>query len=322
MSHLKILFPHNISASCNTMNVKHLIPYIPILLISIIFSCKNNEKKSIPDAIDSTMKTVVEKIAPPQKENLKPSISYEWMKKKEWQSKKDSFEGAKHLDILNAINRVDATHLKRLDSILVPNDFSLPLKDYMPFPDYVEVLKDVNKIILFSYPTQAFAAYENGKLILTGPTNMGRKNKKTPTGLFFTNWKARKTISTVDDEWILKWNFNIHNKWGVGFHEYALPGYPASHSCLRLLATDAQFLYGWANQWILKNDYERLAYGTPVIVFGAYPFGEPRPWFKLAEDSKALTIPMDSLNNYVEPHLQEIMEKQTQRQEVETQNAP
>src|SRR5690606_1839885 len=127
---------------------------------------------------------------------------------------------------------------------------------------------------------------------------MGRKSSKTPTGLFFTNWKSKRSVSTVDDEWILKWNFNVHNKWGVGFHEYALPGYPASHSCMRLLSEDAQFLYNWADQWILKNDQVQLAHGTPVIIFGAYPFGEPRPWFKMVADPKALDIPVDTLVQY------------------------
>lgn len=300
------------------MNLKAFSLSCLALLTAAVFSCKNKEQKSIPDLVDSTMKNVVETIAPPQKENLKPVITYHWMKKKEWQSLKDSFEGAKHLNILNAINRVDTTHLKRLDSILVPSDFSKPLNVYLPFPENIDQLKDVNKIILFSYPTQVFAAYEKGKLVLTGPTNMGKKKTKTPVGLFFTNWKAKKTISTVDDEWILKWNFNVHNKWGVGFHEYALPGYPASHSCMRLLGADAQFLYGWADQWILKNDHEQLAYGTPVIVFGQYPFGEPRPWFKVIEDPKALDIPQDTLNHYIQPHLQTILEKQQQRESVTT----
>ncbi|MGN7785700.1 L,D-transpeptidase [Niabella sp. 22666] len=300
------------------MNLKAFSLSTLALLTAAVFSCKNKEQKSIPDIVDSTMKNVVETIAPPQKENLKPVITYHWMKKKEWQSLKDSFEGAQHLNILNAINRVDTTHLKRLDSILVPSDFSKPLSFYLPFPETIDQLKDVNKIILFSYPTQVFAAYENGKLVLTGPTNMGKKKTKTPEGLFFTNWKAKKTISTVDDEWVLKWNFNVHNKWGVGFHEYALPGYPASHSCMRLLGADAQFLYGWADQWILKNDHEQLAYGTPVIIFGQYPFGEPRPWFKVIEDPKALDIPQDTLTHYIQPHLQTILEKQQQRQSVTT----
>jgi hypothetical protein len=45
----------------------------------------------------------------------------------------------------------------------------------------------------------------------------------------------------------LRWNFNIENKLGVGWH--SLPGYPASHSCLRL--EDAKLLYEWADEWQL-----------------------------------------------------------------------
>ncbi|WP_346239116.1 L,D-transpeptidase [Niabella insulamsoli] len=298
------------------MKSKLFIPLTLTILITTAYSCNNSDQNNIPAAVDSTVKGIVEKVAPPKKENLKPVITYSWVKKKDWLSAKDSFEGANHLDLLNAINRVDTRHLKRLDSILVPSDYSQEVKMYLPFPEEVDALKDIHKIIFFSYPTQVFAAYENGKLVLTGPTNMGRKSKKTPRGLFFTNWKAKKTRSTVDDEWILKWNFNVHNKWGVGFHEYALPGYPASHSCMRLLEADAKFLYSWADQWILKNDYERLAYGTPVLVFGTYPFGEPRPWFQLSENPKALDIPADSIASYVKPHLQTIIERQQQRQQV------
>ncbi|MFT4095049.1 MAG: L,D-transpeptidase [Niabella sp.] len=287
------------------------------LVIVYCFSCKEKDNKNVPATVDSTIKKAKEKTAAPkQEENIKPEFTYHFVTRKEWQAKKDSFEGTSHFDILNAINRVDTTHLKRLDSILVPNDFSKPLKDYLPFPEQMEVLKDVKKIIFFSYPAQTFAAYENGNLIKTGPTNMGRKSKPTPQGLFFTNWKAKKTVSTVDDEWVLKWNFNVSNKGGVGFHEYTLPGYPASHSCMRLISSDAQFLYSWADQWILKNDRELAAAGTPVIIFGKYPFGKTKPWYQLAENPNALTIPVDSLNSYVEPHLQTILDKQKQREEV------
>jgi hypothetical protein len=61
----------------------------------------------------------------------------------------------------------------------------------------------------------------------------GSEKHKTPTGLFFTNWKAEETTSTFDDEWDLRWNFNIENKLGVDGINIAT-GYPASHSCLRL----------------------------------------------------------------------------------------
>lgn len=116
------------------------------------------------------------------------------------------------------------------------------------------------------------------------------KKDPTPTGLFFTNWKAEKTTSTFNDEWELKWNFNIENKKGVGFHQYELPGYPASHSCLRLLEKDAKFLYTFADEWILKDKENVKVKGTPVVVFGSYNFDGPKPWLQLASDPKALNI--------------------------------
>lgn len=300
------------------INMKFTIPFPICFILStgFLLSCKNNDHKNVPSAIDSTMRKMVETIVEPQKENLKPTISYHWLTKKEWQSKKDSFEGLNHLDILTALNRVDEVHLKRLDSIIVPNDFSKPLPFYMPFPEQVDLLKDVKKIIFFSYPTQTFAAYENGTLVKTGPTSMGKKSTPTPHGLFFTNWKAKKTISTANDEWVLKWNFNISNKGGVGFHEYALPGYPASHSCMRLLSSDAQFLYSWADQWILKSSQILASSGTPVLVFGKYPFGQTKPWLAVVENSQSLNISTDSLNTYIQPHLKTILEKQHQRDDV------
>ncbi|MFC4263109.1 L,D-transpeptidase [Ferruginibacter yonginensis] len=214
--------------------------------------------------------------------------------------------------MLALVNRMDVRSLRNYDTLIMPTDLTQPRTAYFPFPTTVATLADVKKIIYFSYPAQAFAAYENGKLVLTGPTNMGKKSSKTPTGLFFTNWKAKKTISTVNDEWELKWNFNIANKLGVGFHEYALPGYPASHSCMRLKAADAQYFYYWADQWKVV-DNAIVAYGTPVIVFGEYPFGQARPWLALVQNSDALKIDDAAIEKITAPYLNEILQKQQAR---------
>jgi lipoprotein-anchoring transpeptidase ErfK/SrfK len=95
--------------------------------------------------------------------------------------------------------------------------------------------------LLISYPIEAFGAYEQGKLVRWGPTSLGKKSTKTPTGLFFTNWKSKETISTEDSSWILKWYFNLVNSTGVSIHQYGLPGYPASHACARLYEEDAKW---------------------------------------------------------------------------------
>lgn len=217
------------------------------------------------------------------------------------------------LTLIANINRADKGLLKRFDSIVIPTDTKQKLQHYFPFPFYATFLKDVKKIIFFSYPSQAFAAYENGRLVYTGPTSMGRKADMTPTGLFYTNWKAEETTSTFNDEWDLKWNFNIENKLGVGFHQYEMPGYPASHSCLRLTEKDAMYLYEWADQWEIKGTDNILANGTPVVVFGSYPFDSSKPWLALAQNPDALTISESNLETTASQYLPDVMQKQAQR---------
>ncbi len=222
--------------------------------------------------------------------------------------------------IIYALNRVDEGHMPNQDTLMIPDTFMADLAAYSPFPQSVSLLADVDKIVIFSYAIQAFAAYEQGKQVYWGPTSMGSKIHKTPTGLFHANWKARETISTVDDEWKLKWNFNIENREGVGWHQYALPGYPASHSCLRMFAYDAEWMYGWAQQWILQ-DNKLAAKGTPVIVFGEYPFGSRRPWRNQIENATVNNFSVADLEKEINPFLADIKADQAQRKELEATRA-
>jgi len=218
-----------------------------------------------------------------------------------------------------AVNRTDSAHFAKMDSVMIPDDISGDLFFYLPFPLKVDYIKEVEKIIFFSYPAQAFATYEKGQLTYTGATNMGRKNDPTSTGLFFTNWKAEKTISTVNDEWELLWNFNIANKDGIGWHQYAMPGYPASHSCLRLQEKDAKHLYNWADEWVLASKDSVQVKGTPVIVFGSYNFDAPKPWWQLVTNPKALDISEMEMKQQVAPYLDEIMKEQENRKSINQQ---
>jgi lipoprotein-anchoring transpeptidase ErfK/SrfK len=218
--------------------------------------------------------------------------------------------------IILALNRLDAKHIGRADTLIIPEKIDTDLMAYSPFPVSVDMIKDIPKVIFFSYPVQAFGVYENGKLVYWGPSSMGSKIHPTPTGLHFTNWKGKQVISTVNDEWKLNWNFNIANKEGVGWHEYDLPGYPASHSCLRLLADQAKWLYDWGEQWILDKKGQLLAKGTPVIVYGEYPWGQRRPWKNLLENPDANTISESDLNTIVQPFMEEIQKQLTIRQNV------
>ena len=280
-----------------------------LFVLVLLGSCE--QKKTIRQTEAKIRKTV---------EYKKPesTVAFKFEKTKQWL---DSIKGdSTKLYIAYAINRTDKANIAKMDSVVIPNDFSGDLVYYLPFPIHVSALEDVSKVLIFSYPTQTFAAYENGELVYTGPTNMGRKKDPTPTGLFFTNWKAEKTTSTFNDEWDLKWNFNIENKLGVGFHQYELPGYPASHSCLRLLEKDAKYLYKWADEWVLKDSENVKVKGTPVIVFGSYNFDGPKPWLELVKDPDALNISESEIETQVQPFIQKILENQKIR-ETEKQTA-
>jgi lipoprotein-anchoring transpeptidase ErfK/SrfK len=213
--------------------------------------------------------------------------------------KKLPIEFGARLNILLAINRTDTQHLVTMDSVLIPANITANINQYSPFPQSIPY-SNIEKVIFFSYPAQYFAAYEHGRLVRSGPTNMGREKDPTPTGLFYTNWKGADVKSSFNDEWDLKWNFNIINDSGIGFHLYSLPGYPASHSCLRLGAEDAQYLYNWADEWKVKGKSDVVAKGTPVFVFGSYPFRQAKPWWQLLQNPHALDISVDVIKQLVD----------------------
>jgi hypothetical protein len=113
----------------------------------------------------------------------------------------------------------------------------------------------------------------------------------TPVGLYHVNWQDKERVSTFNDEWLLRWYANLDNTLGTSIHQYALPGRPASHSCVRLAAEDAEWFYAWADEWRLSADgREVLVPGTPVVVFGSYGFGRRPPWKLLPEDPQAATL--------------------------------
>ena len=285
-----------------------------LCIIILLYSCTNREQTTFPTTIIETKTTPIVQETPVVQ--AKPSVSYTLLISKDSIKRFIKTVDTNNLKIIAAVNRTDVKFLKRFDTIIIPSDLSLDTKNYFPFPFDAAFLSEIKKIIFFSYQTQAFAAYENGKLVYSGPTSMGRKADMTPTGLFYTNWKAEQTTSTVNDEWDLKWNFNIENKLGVGFHQYEMPGYPASHSCLRLSEKDAKYLYSWADQWTIKGTDNILAQGTPVVVFGSYPFGNSRPWFALSQNTNALNISAPDLETVTTPYLPDIMQQQAKKEKL------
>ncbi len=277
--------------------MKKSLILLNIIVITLLFSCKHNENAEVKKE--------------PRARNQPESVVYQMKNAKEWLS--GNIKDSKKLRIAVAVNRTDKENFAQMDTVILPVDMTGDLEYYLPFPLSVPYLKDIDKIIYFSYPTQTFATYENGELIYTGPTNMGKKQDQTPTGLFYANWKAEETTSTFNDEWDLRWNFNVENLLGVGWHQYSLPGYPASHACMRLQEKDARYLYEWADQWIVTGKDKVLVKGTPVIIFGSYDFDAPKPWLQLIDNPKVLDIMVAEMENHTAPFLKLILAEQGNR---------
>ena len=192
------------------------------------------------------------------------------------------------LGILEKLNRRDLEHLARLKEMIVPEVWPSvePTEAdelaYGVLPATWEWATERNKAIVVLQPDQVFGAYEFGKLVRWGPISSGRKETSTPAGTYNLTWKTKSRTSTDNDQWLLKWYFNFINSRGVSFHQFELPGYAASHACVRLLERDAMWLYGWGEQWKLApGGKDVLQQGTVVVVSGQYGHDKPGPWTSL-----------------------------------------
>lgn len=183
------------------------------------------------------------------------------------------------LALLEKLNRCDREELPKLDTIVIPLDWDRNETDYSPLPTKLAWAETLPSVVLVHAPMQAFAAYEHGELVHWGPISSGGRDSQTPPGAYFLNWKSKGRHSTVNSSWFLRWYFNFENTTGRSFHEYALPGVPNSHGCVRLLSRDAQWMYDWGRSWKLDKTGRNLeAFGTPVIIIGEYDFDSPPPW--------------------------------------------
>src|SRR5438876_9790573 len=95
---------------------------------------------------------------------------------------------------------------------------------------------------IVSIKTQQVTFYDADGWILRAPVSTGVKERETPAGVFAVVEKDRDHHSTMyDDAWMpnmqrITWN-------GVALHGGPLPGYAASHGCVRMPYGFAQKLF-------------------------------------------------------------------------------
>jgi lipoprotein-anchoring transpeptidase ErfK/SrfK len=114
---------------------------------------------------------------------------------------------------------------------------------------------NVNRIVV-SLVDQSLYAYNDQRLVAYSNISSGKPGHETPTGTFTVSQKDADHHSSIYENASMPFYMRLTDG-GVGLHAGFIPGYPASHGCVRLP-------YGMAREL-----YQHVEPGTPVEIIGS-----------------------------------------------------
>jgi hypothetical protein len=136
--------------------------------------------------------------------------------------------------------------------------------------------------VVVSIPQQRVHVYRNGVRIAVSTCSTGKPGHQTPTGVFVVLQKDKDHHSSTYNDAPMP-NMNRLTWSGIALHAGNLPGYPASHGCVRLPLKFSELLFPVTHM------------GTPVIIAGAHT----DPW--------ELAHPGMVLSGYAEHEFEQVL---------------
>ncbi len=125
--------------------------------------------------------------------------------------------------------------------------------------------------IVVSLERQMAYVYRGGTLIAATTVSTGRRGHRTPTGSFTILEKNREHYSNLYNNAPMP--FMQRLTWdGIALHAGALPGYPASHGCVRLPLEFSRLLFGVTSHGSTVHIVE----GAPPSAHAALAFATGR----------------------------------------------
>lgn len=189
-------------------------------------------------------------------EKLCQQPDYTCLKIKAGETWNSLFPNEEQLDIVKRVNRMNI-RLRPGITIAVPKNLErLTIYDVSPFPRYIESTKE--KSVYVSQKQLAWGAYdEEGELVWWGPISSGDTKCRGVHGGCTTPSGAFRIIRKQDIDCVstafprradgnnggAEMPFCMHFFRGYALHgSEQVPGYRASHGCVRLFTEDARWL--------------------------------------------------------------------------------
>ncbi len=198
---------------------------------------------------------------------------YQCIKIESGQSWENLFPNEVQRDIVQRINR-NYNSLWSGRVIAVPRNLeNKTLLDFSPFP--LQINPDGEKQVIVDQDKLAFAAYDiNGRLLIWGPVSSGRdkcsdsnNSCRTMTGIFHffskENEKCRSNVFPIGKGGA-KMPYCMYFHKGFALHgSDDIPGYRASHGCIRMFTRDALWLN---HEFVMTAKQNENFLGTKVTV--------------------------------------------------------
>jgi len=154
-----------------------------------------------------------------------------------------------------------------------------PRRARRPQPQYVEPTDEKPAkalprpsgplVLVVSLSKQTVTVYDDGKQIAKSPISSGTRSNPTPTGVFSILEKNRTHHSNLYNSAPMPFMQRLTNS-GIALHAGDLPGYPASHGCIRLPYSFARSLFDitdvGARVIVSNEDLTPTEFNSPALI--------------------------------------------------------
>ncbi len=276
------------------MKTKYFAFYIVSLIFTLLLKSCIDYDSDAAEKSDSKIHEIDSNNLTINNSDIFPKITYSRIviRDKEHREKimneyRDTEDNLLKNKIFCTLNRKERRFMRVGDTIVVPDSIADNILAYSIFPNYYQGAADIPKIIIVSNKYQCYACYENGKLVRFAAANTGKEKTPTYPGRYALVWKQLERRSSLDSTWVMPYTFNFHKYAGSAFHQFTMPGYAASHSCVRQFKDDAKWLFYWGERGKKDTSNQILHLtGTPVLILDVFDFSRKRSgaWLELTSN--------------------------------------